>query len=100
MANDELRVTPERLADAAADFRNASRDVLGLLGSLNATASNLSAEWSGRLGGSFNALWDRWQSEIRDLAHAMDTISSTLTESAESYARAESQNTVVPPAPQ
>lgn len=93
MADGELRVTPERLADAAVEFSNAARDVMGLLGTLNATASNLSMEWTGRLSGSFDTLWDRWQSEIRDLAQAMDTISTTLSEAAETYARAEQQST-------
>ncbi|HLJ80247.1 MAG TPA: WXG100 family type VII secretion target [Ktedonobacterales bacterium] len=92
MANSEMRVTPERLADAAVEFGNASREVLGLLGSLNATASNLSAEWSGRLGGSFDTLWDRWRDEIADLARAMETISGTLGDAAIAYARAEKQN--------
>lgn len=99
MANGEMRATPERLADAATEFSAASRDVLGLLGSLNATASNLSAEFSGRLGVSFDILWDRWRGEIADLARAMETIASTLGEAAVAYAHAEKQNTAPPPAP-
>ncbi|HLZ22858.1 MAG TPA: WXG100 family type VII secretion target [Ktedonobacterales bacterium] len=96
MANGELGVTPERLADAAVEFGNASRDVLGLLGSLNATASNLSAGWPGRLGGSFDALWERWRGEIADLARAMETISETLGDAAVAFAHAEKQNTAQP----
>lgn len=97
MANNEMRVTPERLADAAVEFGNASREVLGLLGSVNATASNISVEWSGRLGGSFDTLWDRWRDEIADLARAMETISSTLGDAAIAYAHAEKQNITAPP---
>lgn len=96
MTDGELRVTPERLADAAVEFSTASRDVIGLLGMLNATASNLSMELSDRLGSSFDLLWDRVQREIRDLAHAMETIATTLTQAAEAYARAEQQNTTQP----
>ncbi|MGH2516341.1 MAG: WXG100 family type VII secretion target [Ktedonobacterales bacterium] len=97
MANGEIRVTAQRLADAGSEFSGASRDVLGLLGSLNATASNLSAEWSGRLGGSFDTLWDRWRGEIADLAQAMETIAGTLGDSAIAYANAEKQNMAPPP---
>lgn len=97
MTNGPIQVTPERLADAATEFGNASRDVLGLLGSLNATAFNLSAEWSGQLGSSFDVLSDRWRGEISDLAQAMETISGTLSDAAIAYARAEKQNTAPPP---
>lgn len=97
MANSPIQVTPERLADAATEFGNASRDVLGLLGSLNATAFNLSAEWSGQLGGSFDALSDRWRGEISDLAQAMEAIAGTLSDAALAYAHAEQQNTAPPP---
>ncbi len=83
--SDTIRVTPEHLTNAAREFHQAADDVLGLLGSLDAAAWNLKSEWSGRSGASFRNLWDQWHREIYDLANAMQSISTTLSQTASAY---------------
>ncbi|GEM_PF-965942 len=84
-ASTSITVTPDDLHVTAQQYRSAANDILGLLGSLDANASNLTSGWTGRSVASFHKLWDRWHKELYDLAQAMHTIADTLDKSAANY---------------
>ena len=84
-ATTTIVVTTADIRATAAQYRAAAANVRGLLGSLDANASNLTQGWTGRSLASFDNLWSRWRKEMYDLAQAMDTIAATLERSAVNY---------------
>lgn len=84
----ELRVTPEQLTHASAEFGAVAQELRAGLGSIDDEVGKLlGSSWTGEASSSYGAVWREWHEGASKVLQGLTTMSALLADAASRYAQ-------------
>jgi WXG100 family type VII secretion target len=71
--------------------RQRADEMLTAINALRGAANNLAGAWTGPAAASFQAAYDRWESQVKPLQDSLSAMSSALGAAAQAYATTETE---------
>jgi WXG100 family type VII secretion target len=86
-----LKVTSEQLISLSGSLKSGSEQVQQELDGMRRQIEPLAHDWEGAASGSFQQLWNEWQTGAKQVREALEGISKQLKAAGEAYERTESE---------
>lgn len=91
--NAVLKVTPEKLLEAAEQFAGAESNIRGITGEMNAIIDGFKSIWQGEAANAYSNKFNELSDDIERMLSMIKEHSQDLTQMANEYTAAEEEST-------